>query len=394
MAWTPDLVALLEGSRPAMTQREQLLLRALRPFGWCYGSLQALRAHGYARRWRAAFRPPRPVISVGNITSGGTGKTPLVLWLAQEILGLGYRPAIVSRGYGQESATPITVVADPDGVRARPPLVADEPFLLANRLPGVAVLTGPERALLIRAALERYPIDIILMDDAFQHLQVARDLDLLLLDARQPWGNGHLLPAGVLREFPAAVRRCDGLILTRANQANAPEVVEQQLTQLAPGKPILRAHHHPECWVRVGTGETLPLAALSTPRVQPFCALARPDAFRATLDGLGMHTQPLAIFPDHHPFQPSDLARLVHRATRGGAEILVCTEKDAVKINAAWSEMPLFYLRMAFHFPTNPDWLRARLRTLLACDTNPCLHAQSRVDPNQTGRKTKSPPGA
>ncbi|MBF0152610.1 MAG: tetraacyldisaccharide 4'-kinase [Magnetococcales bacterium] len=372
MAWFDDLVSLLDGSRRSMTRREWLLLHLLRPWGWSYGSVQALRAHAYARRWLDAFRAPVPVISVGNLTSGGTGKTPMVLWLAREILAMGYCPVIVSRGYGQRSRAPVTVVADPDGVRTLPPLAADEASLLARRLPGTVVLTGPERRLLMQFALRNYPCDVILMDDGFQHLQVVRDLDLVLLDAARPWGNGHPLPAGILREFPEALRRCDGLILTRADCAQAPERLQQELATLFPDKPSALAHHKPGRWTLAGTERAFPLEELRPLLLQPFCGLARPDTFRLTLDRLGMTTLPLKSFSDHHLFRAGELAHLVRSAVREGAQALVCTEKDAVKIDPAWTTpLPLYFLAMEIDFPADPLWLRERVRGLLCGEERP-----------------------
>ncbi|MEO5372527.1 MAG: tetraacyldisaccharide 4'-kinase [Magnetococcus sp. DMHC-1] len=371
--WIQNLIPFLDGSRPVIAGRERLLLHLLRPLGWSYGSLQSLRAQCHARQWLTAFRPPVPTVSVGNLSSGGTGKTPMVLWLAREILAMGRQPILISRGYGQRSREPVTVVADPSGLRASPPWVADEAFLLARHLPGTVVLTGPDRRQLILFALQKYAGDVILMDDAFQHLQVQRDLDLVLLDASRPWGNGHPLPAGILREFPAALQRCDGLILTRSDLAAAPERLQQELTNLFPDKPLALTHHKPWRWVRVGPEETsFPLDKLRFTPLLPFCGLARPDTFRQTLERLELTTFSFTPFPDHHLYRPADLEQLTLAATQTGAQALVCTEKDAVKINPAWTPLPLYCLEMTLHFPTHPTWLLDRLHHLLSENIKRC----------------------
>ena len=360
-----DLLPFLDGRQTPNSLAGRAALGALGGLGRLYGGIQALRAWGYRHGLPPTFRPPCPVISVGNLTAGGTGKTPMVRWLAQQLRAMGKNPAIVSRGYGQEARGAVTVVADRSGLLLSPPLAADEAVLLARNLPGVPVLTGKKRIHPIRHAIERLGADIILLDDGFQHLQVARDLNLLLMDCRHPLGNGRLLPGGILRESPAALARCDAIVLTRARQPQWRHAARQLLAGLAPDKPLLFADHQPAGWH--------PLGGPSTPLPEPFpgpapvfaCAgIARPDAFRETLAALGVNLVGFHPFPDHHPFSAAAMARLNAMARQAGAAFLLCTEKDAVKMDAATLEMPTFFLGLELVFLENPGWLWEKMGLL------------------------------
>ncbi len=376
------LLALLEGRTQPTTRTTRAAMTVLGGIGHLYGAVMGLRATLYRRHLLSAYRAPCPVISVGNLSAGGTGKTPMVLWLAQQLAPWHRRLAIVSRGYGTPATrTPggpegITIVADPDGVRLAPPQAADEAVLLARRLPGVTVLTGADRSRLIRFAVAQYGAEIILMDDGFQHLRVQRDLDLVLMDARRPLGNGALLPGGILRECPQALHRCHAIILTRCGSEGLFEEAKGLLTPLVPGKPLWRANHQPADWMPLGETNPLPLSALTATPVLAFCGIARPDSFARLLEQTGTRTTGWEIFPDHFAFTQKRLDALVQTAHAQQAQALVCTEKDAVKIDPDWlkgegSPLPLLFLRMDLHFPTPPVWLYQRLTALLGPPSSP-----------------------
>ncbi|MBF0417252.1 MAG: tetraacyldisaccharide 4'-kinase [Magnetococcales bacterium] len=355
------LLPWLRGERSPDSPAMRLLLAFLSALGRLLALYQRWRVRRYQRGVKHAYRAPCPVISVGNITVGGTGKTPMVIWLARRLQQSGNRVAVVSRGYRQKSPARVTVVADHDQVRLAPPEAADEAVLLARLLPGVAVLTGSDRAALIRHATERLGSDWILMDDAFHRLDIQRDLDLVLLDARRPFGNGALLPGGILRESPEALARCDALILTRAEPSEAVCDTERVLNLRFPGKPIVTAIHRPVCWVAVDdSGACVPLEALTGP-VMAFCGLAAPEEFRRTLEALSQQVVGFHAFPDHHGFSAADLTGLTVMAHRRGAEVLVCTEKDAVKLDGLPVEMPILALRVEMAFLKNGAWLASRL---------------------------------
>ncbi|MEO5362153.1 MAG: tetraacyldisaccharide 4'-kinase [Magnetococcus sp. DMHC-8] len=376
------LLPLLEGRATPTTRTARTTLQVLGGVGHLYGAIMQGRAGLYRRRILPSFRAPCPVISVGNLTAGGTGKTPMVLWLARQLAHGPHRLAIVSRGYGTPAASQpgqpegVTVVADPDGVRIHPPRAADEAALLARHLPGVTILTGADRARLIRFAVTQYGVGLILMDDGFQHLRVQRDLDLVLLDARHPLGNGALLPGGILRERPQALHRADGLVVTRCGDAALFAQASATLARFAPDKPILQADHQPTAWQQPGDAQTLPLSTLADTPVLAFCGIARPDSFARLLAQTRTSVTGWQIFPDHFAFTRQTLATLIRQGHATRAQALVCTAKDAVKIPPAWLEaftptLPLFVLQMEMVFPTAPVWLQAQLATLAGITYSP-----------------------
>lgn len=343
------------------------LLRVLGGLGAILARYQRWRVGRYRRGAQRGYRAPCPVISVGNLTVGGTGKTPMVIRLARWIQASGGRVAVVSRGYRQKSRAKVTVVSDHERVWLAPPEAADEAALLARTLPGVAVLTGSDRAALIRHATQRLGSDWILMDDGFHRLDVERDLDLVLLDARRPFGNGFLLPGGILRESPEALERCDGVILTRAEDAEVARRAREMLRERFFKGRILAATHRPTGWIDARQpGAVAPLAGL-TGSVLAFCGLAAPEGFRRTLEGLGVRVAGFHPFPDHHAFTLGEVRGLVDQARRLGAGVLVCTEKDLVKLDRVVGEvaLPVLALRVEMAMLENGEaWLEAWLKEL------------------------------
>ncbi|MEW5723957.1 MAG: tetraacyldisaccharide 4'-kinase [Thermodesulfobacteriota bacterium] len=273
---------------------------------------------------------PVRVVSVGNLTVGGTGKTPLVMTIARELSRRGLRPAVVSRGYRGRGRAAVNVVSDGARVLLGPAEAGDEPYLLARSLPGVPVLTGRDRYLAGLAAVEDFGAGTIVLDDGFQHIQLARNADLLLLDARRPWGNGFLLPAGPLREPPEQAARATAFVLTRAGGGES--ATEEELRARFPGRPVFTARRRP---VRLtdlaGTTEMEP-GWLRGRRVVAFCGLARPEAFLETLAGLGVRETLLIKWPDHYRPRDRDLRLIEAKVRELGADGAVTTAKDAVKL--------------------------------------------------------------
>jgi len=343
----------------------RLPLVALRGAGLLYGLGQAVRARAYRHGLVKTYRAPCPVISIGNLVSGGTGKTPMVLWLAEGLKRAGWHVAVVSRGYRQAAATPVTVVADPDGLRLRPPAAADEACLVATRLPGVAVLTGRDRWRLIDHAVHGFGCNVILMDDGFQHLRVARDLDLCLLDASRPFGNGAVLPGGILRERPRALRRADLAVLTRADTPRRTELAIDELRRVAPRLPTVVTRHAPRGLLRLSDPETLALDTLGETRALGFSGIARPDSFRRLLEREKVRLAGWFVFPDHHEFTVGDFLAMEEEAKAVCAQCLVCTEKDAVKIDPTWSRLPIYVLRMELVIDQGEDLLLDHLARAL-----------------------------
>lgn len=297
-------------------------------------------------RGRGVRRLSVPVISIGNITVGGTGKTPMTIWLCEFLRREGYKPAVVSRGYKGSDDQP-----------------ADELSLLQRRCPGVIAVANPDRYAGGMAAVREHGADVIVLDDGFQHRRLARDFDVALIDATCPFGYGHILPRGLLREPVTSLRRADAIVLTRWDQADdeAHEELRLRLRTIAPDKPVLRAVHRPAGLVSLA-GELLP-AEVRFLRPMLFAAIARPIAFERTAMATGLTPAAVRWWPDHHAYSAPDLAAVAEQAKRCGADVLVTTEKDAVKIaamKAAWP-CPVAALRIDIAFADDEDTIMARL---------------------------------
>jgi tetraacyldisaccharide 4'-kinase len=283
----------------------------------------------FDRGFVAATRLPVPVISVGNLTSGGTGKTSLVIALARYYRQKGFTPAVLSRGYGGKSRAPVTLVSDGKEVLACHVAVGEEPVMMARLLPGVPVLVGAKRTLTGRLACEVFRADLLILDDAFQHRLIARDLDIVLLDGRHPFGNGRLLPRGSLREPSSALQRADVLVFT-----GSPLFTGKPGPGLGAGegKPIFQARQCPTMVRHPASGAVYPVEFLQGKKLYYFCGLGAPERFEETLLSLKAVIAGRKLFPDHHRYCRKDLAAVIDEADSGGAELIITTEKDEVKV--------------------------------------------------------------
>ncbi|MBN2439136.1 MAG: tetraacyldisaccharide 4'-kinase [Deltaproteobacteria bacterium] len=298
---------------------------ALRLLSFPYGAAVALRNHLYDGGLIKQQKLPRPVISVGNLTVGGTGKTPTVILLAALLTEHGYRPAVLSRGYGGQEKLPVNVVSDGNRVFLGWREAGDEPVMIAGALPGIPVLTGVKRSLTGKAAVDRFGADILILDDAFQHRSLYRDVDIVLIDAARPFGNGLLLPRGPLREPPQALRRAG--ILLRTGDADHEEPLRK-----VPALPSFRGIHRPRELVEAATGRVSSPTALQGQKIFAFAGIGSPEAFRRGLTALGAKVVSFRVFPDHHPYDRSDIAALRCLASESGAARIVTTEKDGVRL--------------------------------------------------------------
>lgn len=293
-----------------------------------YRGLLGAREWLYARGVLSSRTLPCTVVSVGNLTVGGTGKTPAVELAVQTLAELGHRPAVVSRGYRRQSRG-VQVVADTSSIRLDPEDAGDEPFLLARRLPGVPVVVGGNRHEAARLALARFAVTAVVIDDGLQHRTLKKDLEIVMARARNPWGNGQLLPGGPLREPLSALAKADLIVATGAGDLAE---IEATTARHAPGVPVLAAHYAPvECW----EAERMRVRALSDlagARLLAFAGIASPEGFEVTLMGLGVGVVEMATFPDHHWYSPEDLRALDERTLALRAEGLVTTEKDWVRL--------------------------------------------------------------
>ena len=268
---------------------------------------------------------------MGNLTLGGTGKTPTVEMVARWLRDEGRRVAIVSRGYGRRPGAPVELVSDGGAPRLSAERAGDEPLLLARRLPGVGVVVGADRLEAGRWAARHLRPDVVLLDDGFQQRRLLKDVEIVCLDARAPWGPGGLFPRGTLREPPAALARAHLVVLTGAAGGPDPGLVAEVRRRAGP-VPHLVADYAVDGLEDLESGALRPGTDLGDRAVLAFAGIAAPERFRATLAMHGARVRELVAFPDHHAFRPRDLEGLVRRARAVGADLLVTTEKDAVRL--------------------------------------------------------------
>jgi tetraacyldisaccharide 4'-kinase len=303
-----------------------------------YGLAVAARNRMYDVGMLRSLRVARPVISIGNLTLGGTGKTPFVEFVCRWFLKRGEHPAILSRGYRSTGAH------------------NDEALLLGANLPGVPHLQGKDRVALARRAIDDLKPDVLVLDDGFQHRRLARNLDIVLIDCTEPFGYGRLFPRGLLREPIRNLRRASLIVLSRANQCSAAdrETICHRIIAEAGEKPIVLAEHRPTM-LRSLDGRTLPLADLAGRSVAAFCGIGNPQAFWQTLESLGGRPIGTRAFRDHHRYSPADLADLETWTAQLRPDFVITTQKDMVKISPdAWSGRPLYALQIEAAV-TDPD---------------------------------------
>jgi len=295
------------------------------------------RDQGHARKRRA--RLSAPVISVGNIVAGGTGKTPMTLWLCRFLAENGFHPAVLSRGYGRKSREPAAVPTGSGDLSALSRIFGDEPVLMAERLHGVPVWVGRERLASGKAALEKGGVDIFVLDDGFQHLALDRDLDIVLLDCRSPFGNGFLLPRGPLREPVSSLERADALILTHADCEQRVAEIKENLEKAFPGKPVFACRHRLSGFRMASGGRVLPHDILKGVKAVGFAGIAGPEGFFQSLEKERIQLCGCFSFSDHYRYTEADLLRIVESATRSKAEIIITTAKDFVRVPQGYGEM-------------------------------------------------------
>jgi tetraacyldisaccharide 4'-kinase len=313
------------------------------PLSTLYGKALALRAGLYASGRFESHTLPRPSVSVGNLTLGGTGKTPFVEFLARRLRFEGWHPAILSRGYGRTSHG-VVVVSAGDGPVVSPEEGGDEPVALARALSGVLVVVGERRADAARRAAD-LGADLFLLDDGFQHLAVRRDVNLLLLDSRDPFGGGTFPPRGRLREPVAALKRADAIVFTRVNRGAPPPEALREISRLHPGVPIFHARIRPAS-LRDEKGAGVEASLLAERRCLAVCGIANGRDFAGTLRELSLSPEEVLEFRDHQRYRNRHLARIREAAQRAGASWIVTTEKDAAKLSGR-TELPLLTVRLA-----------------------------------------------
>lgn len=329
------------------TGSQRALLGLLAALESAYGAVVRARNAGYAAGLLPVRRLPCRVISVGNLTVGGTGKTPAVLCLARALTGAGVRVAILLRGYGRRTEGRVRVVSDGRGGCLGWREAGDEALLLARSLPAVPVVVGADRYAAGRVALEEFRSDLLLLDDGFQHRRLHRDVDLLLLDATDPFGGERLLPRGRLREPLEGLARAHALLVTRADEDPGASGLRERLAPLAAGRPVGFAVHRPVGLVERPGGETRPLDSSRGLRVLAVSGIAKPESFARTLAALPATVVGRLEFPDHHPYGAADRAAIRRAAHDAGAEAVLTTEKDLVRMETGLApDLPILAVRV------------------------------------------------
>ncbi len=298
----------------------------LTPLTWIWRKGGEMRANQELCEFR---RIDAPVISVGNITTGGTGKTPFVAWLTQRLRNDGHRPGVLTRGYGRRSHE--NMLAVPAGGQAAVSQTGDEAQILL-RAGSAALGIAADRYTVGLILRGRFGVDIFVLDDGFQHRRLHRDLDIVLVDALSPFGNGELMPLGRLREPLTALARADAFVITRTGLSRIAPAIERKLREYNPAAPVFRTTTIAGPWVEFTTGHEYHSADLAGERAIAFCGLGNPESFWQMLDALSVKPIESLDYGDHHSYTPAELRRLAQSATEHHATVLLTTEKDAVNL--------------------------------------------------------------
>lgn len=297
----------------------------LLPAAWAYGWLSSLRLAAYRLGLIRPVSVDVPVISVGNLTTGGTGKTPVIIHLARYLTGRGQRVVVLSRGYGASRRM--------DYGRVTGPECGDEAWLIQQEVPEAAIIVGPNRARNAERAIADHRPDVILLDDGFQHIRLARTLNVLLVDGRLLFGNGHLLPLGPLREPLAAIRRADVVLVTKTVSSAAIEAVERAAKNHAENKAIavVPAPFSPAGLFAAATGEAVAAARLNRDLTHVVSGIARPRQLLNDLRDFGLRVDETTLLDDHHAYTGTDVRRLLEAAGNQPVHFIT-TSKDWVKL--------------------------------------------------------------
>lgn len=316
------------------------------PYRW----VVAWRNRAFDTGRKETHRVEVPVISVGNLTLGGTGKTPTVQWIAQWFLDQNVPVAIVSRGYGSRDGAP-----------------NDEALELADKLPSVPHVQNPDRVAGAKRAIAKHQCHVIVLDDGFQHRRIARDLDVVLLDATEPFGFDRVFPRGMLREPVANLARADVVALTRADMITPDDKasIRRRVERLAPDAIWLEIVYHPG-GLRNASGSHEAIESLAGQRIGAFCGIGNPNGFFKTLASYDCDVVVQKEFPDHAAYGDTDIEQLTHWAETAGVDAMVCTHKDLVKLRIDhMGRIPLWAIEIETDLIVGREELVVRLETLL-----------------------------
>ena len=319
--------------------------------GLLYGLVMSVRNRLYDWSVLKSFSVDARVICVGNLTAGGTGKTPLVIWLCNYLTSKGLQCVILTRGYKTAAGQ-----------------MTDEPALLTKACGDVPVIVNADRVAGARKAIEQHHAQVLILDDGFQHRRLRRELDIVAIDATCPFGYGRILPAGLLRESPKALKRAAAVVITRSNQVEPKDVqgIEKKIRKIASDVPITKTIHQLKCAVTL-QNERVALDELTNKSVYAFCGIGNPEAFFLSLRQAHLNVVGTKTFDDHHAYTQDDMKTLFEQAKQSGAEIILCTHKDWVKsaLLAPKSDLGFGYLAMELDFVEGFDKIRKQLDSLV-----------------------------
>ena len=318
-----------------------------------YRLIVSFRLRFYGKHFFRSHQVGCPVISIGNLTVGGTGKTPVVEKLARDLTDRGRKVAILSRGYKSVrrkgiagDTAPVRIVSEGGALLLDSKTAGDEPFMLAKNLRGVAVVVDKDRVACARHAVTELESDLLILDDGLQYLRLHRRFDIVLIDREAPFGNEHILPRGTLREPPENLLRATHILITKCDGSDLSEL-HQRIRCYNRTAPIIECRHRPVDLQDFTTGESLPIASLQGLRASSLSAIASPESFEQGLRKLGVSLELTQSFADHHRYSKRELTRFLKRCTRRGVSCILTTEKDAVRMPRLLNqELPIRYLRI------------------------------------------------
>ena len=355
-----------------------LVMGVLYLFSLVYEQLVNIKLLGYRLGISGKDKLDCYVISLGNITVGGTGKTPTAQRLAREIRDLGYRVVILNRGYRSKWHGEIGVVSDGKTLHMDAAEAGDEAYMLAKHLPNVPVLIGAERAVTGKYAIEHFGAEVAILDDGYQHWQLIRDMDILLVDAVNVFGNGHLLPRGTLRESMSHISRADVCLITKVDQAaeGAVNGIRETVHRYNADAKIVESIHQPRCLIPLAewfidlSSEGVCVESIAGKKIMAVSAIGNPASFERTLRDLGAEIIESIRYPDHHEYTVKEMQDVLQQADALGAESIVITEKDAVKIPAEFAKtnwnIPIFVICVEVKFQAGAQEFQQELRRRLS----------------------------
>jgi tetraacyldisaccharide 4'-kinase len=336
----------------------------LPPLSAIYSLVMRARASLYHHQILRTESVGVPVISVGNITTGGTGKTPLVAWISRLLSSEGHRVCVLTRGYGRENPKSRVVVSDGTIIKSSVRAAGDEPMLLAEALLGqAAVICDADRVSAAKWSIRELGAEVFVLDDGFQHRRISRDLDLVVVDAMSTWGGGRMLPYGRLREPLDELKRADAIIISRSEEATDLQRLCNSARHLGKGAPVFTSRTVTSA-VRSIAGELDRATSLiRNSSTMAFCGIGNPEAFFKHLRRDGWNVMATKSYPDHFRYTQQDIDDLMLGARKMAIEVMVTTSKDAVKLRELRLDLPCYVLEVAYTFDDEEELKRMVLST-------------------------------